>query len=55
MWNDTFIGVSWGKRLMVTELGPGQPAQASSPEVGSGHSCCGLKTLPHCIFSGSYR
>ena len=23
LWNDTFIGVSWGKRLMITEPEPG--------------------------------
>lgn len=37
-WNDTFIGVSWDKRLIVTERGLGHPDQASSPEASCAHS-----------------
>lgn len=33
-WNDTFIGVSWGKRLMVTELGPGPTRSGFQPPDG---------------------
>lgn len=34
MWNDTFIGVSWGKRLMVTEPGPGPTRSGFQPQGG---------------------
>lgn len=55
-WNDTFIGVSWGKRLMVTELGPGPNRSGFQPPDGQwAFLLCDSKPLPNCVFSGSYR
>lgn len=48
-WNDTFIGVSWGKRL-IYRFGAHQPGQA-----GQWALLLWPEALPHCVLSGSYR